>query len=225
MDSQALGKLSRLFWLGRYVSRVITEIEIMEDVYDTTIDGPDFDYATFCRDLEIPNVYESSDDFVQRFMFDKDDPYSIISTMNHAYDNAIVLREVISSNSLSYIQMAVNTLESTASGLAPMLDLQSAVDALYAFQGCIEDTLFDDTSRNTLKCGSIIERIDIDVRLSYRLDTLTHEMTLLSYRMRQMPLQRDGKRLALLLDLAPNPDPVHNRTILIDCIEGLFPGV
>ena len=64
MDSSALNKLSRLFWLGRYVERTLIEIDIMQQAYDQSIDGPAFDYVRFCEELEIPNVYESADDFL-----------------------------------------------------------------------------------------------------------------------------------------------------------------
>ena len=222
MDSRALNKLSRLFWLGRYCARVMIESEIMMKVYDEEIDGSGFDYVSFCCDLEIPNVYTSSDDFINRFMFDEDDPYSILSSMNRAYDNAIVLRNVISSEALSYVEIALNTLESTASGVAPLLDLQNAIDALYAFRGCIDGNLYDDACRNAIKCGESVEHIDVHVRLQYHTYKLPQEMAMLNYRMQHTPLPRDAKCLQLLLDLAPNPDPAHNRTILIDCIEGLF---
>ena len=110
MDSSALNKLSRLFWLGRYVERTLIEIDIMQQAYDQSIDGPAFDYVRFCEELEIPNVYESADDFLEKFLFSRKDPFSVISTLNYAYDNAIVLRESISSAALSYIQIAVNIM-------------------------------------------------------------------------------------------------------------------
>ncbi len=225
MDSLAINKLDRLFWLGRYTSRVMIEIDILEKVYDQIIDGPDYDYVDFCQKLEIPNVYTSSEDFTRRFILDKEDPYSIISNMNCAYDNAIMLRDTISSGALSYIEMATNTMEAMAEGRITLLGLDDVVDDLYAFSGRIDETLLESSSRYTLKCGSIVETIDMSIRLNYRLDELSDKLTMLNYRMQHMPLRRDGKRLTILLDLAPNPDPVHNRFILLDCIEGLFPDV
>lgn len=224
MGASSLTKLGRLYWLGRYIARVSIEVGIMQEVYDKAIDGPAFDYQSFCEKLEIPSDrYQDSDDFIRRFLFDKEDPYSVITNLSHAYDNAIVLRETISSTSLSYIQMAVNVMDSAATGMAPMLEVQGVTDALYAFRGCVDDTLYDSTSRYTLKTGSSVERIDMYVRLGLETDKMAHELEILRYRARRIPLRRDGRRLELLLDLAPNPDPVGNRTLLLDCIEGLFP--
>lgn len=224
MGTSSLTKLGRLYWLGRYTARVAIEVGIMQKVYDKAIDGPAFDYQTFCDKLEIPSDrYENSDDFIRRFLFDREDPYSVITNLSHAYDNAIVLRETISSASLSYIQMAVNVMDAAVTGMAPMLEVQGVTDALNAFRGCIDDNLYDDPSRYTLKTGSSVERIDMSVRLGLEPDKMAHEMQILRYRARRVPLRRDGRRLELLLDLAPNPDPINNRALLLDCVEGLFP--
>ncbi len=222
MDSIALSKLDRLFWLGRYIERTLIEIDIMQDAYDQSIDGPAFDYVEFCQRLEIPNAYEGVDDFIKKFLFDRKDPYSVISNLNYAYDNAIVLRESISSAALSYIQMAVNIMEAAAKGVAPMLELQSVTDMLYAFRSCSDDSILDMDSRYTLKCGYSVERIDMYVRLGHHLENLRREFSRLNHRMQCTPLRRDGEKLMLLLGLAPNPDPENNRKILLECIEGLF---
>ncbi|MBO4351891.1 MAG: alpha-E domain-containing protein [Eggerthellaceae bacterium] len=222
MDSEILSKTNRLFWLGRYVERTIIEIEVMMDAYDRAIDREPFDFQTFCEQLEIECPYETSDEFILGFLFDEDYPCSVISTLGYAYDNAIVLREVITSAALSYIQMAVNIMQSAASGVAPMLELQSVIDMLYAFRGCCDDHVLDTANRYTVKCGYSIERIDMCVRLNYHVHTLDVEFARLQTRLRNTPMRRDGKRLMALLGLAPNPDPENNRDLLLDCIEGLF---
>ena len=222
MDSSALNKLSRLFWLGRCVERTLIEIDIMQQAYDQSIDGPAFDYVRFCEELEIPNVYESADDFLEKFLIRRKDPFSVISNLNYAYDNAIVLRESISSAALSYIQIAVNIMEAAAKNVAPMLSLQSITDMLYAFRSCSDDSIPEMGNRYTLKCGYSIERIDMYIRLNYHLEHLGQEFSRLNYRMQCTPLRRDGEKLMLLLGLAPNPDPTNNRMILLDCVEGLF---
>ncbi len=222
MDSFGLSKTNRLYWLGRYVERVIVEVDIMQQVYDKAIDGPAFDYAAFCDKLEIPNTYESSDDFINRFLFDDTNPYSVRTSLNCAYDNAIVLRETISSKALAYIQMAANTMDQAAVGVTPMLELQTVTDYLYAFLGCSDDYVHDANSRFTLKCGGSVERIDLSIRLEYHLELLQKEFARLQGRLQNTTLKRDGQKLMLLLGLAPNPDPENNRALLLDCIEGLF---
>lgn len=222
MDSEILSKTNRLYWLGRYIERTLISIDLMQEAYDHAIDQGDFDYKTFCAKLEIDCPYESSDGFLLGFLFDEEYSYSIINTLNYAYDNAIVLREVISSAALSYIQMAVNVMQSAASGVAPMLELQTVTDLLYAFRGCSDDSILDAPSRYTVKCGSSVERIDMYVRLEYHTQTLDREFARLQGRLQRTPMRRDGKKLMLLLGMAPNPDPANNRELLLECVEGLF---
>ena len=225
MGTLVLSKTNRLFWLGRYVERTIIETDLIQGIYDQAIDGPEFDHRKFCEQLEIPDPYTTSDEFIQGFLFDRDFEYSIINTLNYAYDNAIVLRETISSEALSYIQMAVNVMESAAAGVAPMLDLQTVTDYLYAFRGCSDDSILDTQARYTVKCGSSVERIDLYIRLNYKTENLDRELTRLNGRLQHTPLARDGKLLMFLLGMAPNPDPLSNRKELLDAIEGLFTGV
>jgi len=222
MDSEILSKTNRLYWLGRYVERTLISIDLMQDAYDRAIDLEEFDFRTFCAKLEIDCPYDTSDKFILGFLFDKNYPFSVISTLSYAYDNAIVLREVISSAALSYIQMAVNIMDHAAAGFAPMLELQSVTDMLYAFRGCSDDSIFDTHSRYTVKCGCSVERIDMYVRLDYHTQTLDREFARLQSRLQNTPMRRDGKKLMALLGLAPNPDPVNNRELLLECVEGLF---
>lgn len=222
MGSFGLSKTNRLYWLGRYIERVIIEIDLMQDIYDKAIDGPPFDFAEFCYKLEIPNTYRSSDDFIMRFLFDDQDPYSVITSLNRAYDNAIVLRETISSQALAYVQMAANYMDQAATGVAPMLELQSVSDCLYAFRGISDESVRDRNSRYTLKCGQSVERIDLSIRLGYHLEFLQKEFDRLQSRLQNTTLRRDGQRLMVLLGMAPNPDPENNRMLLLDCVENLF---
>ena len=211
-----------LYWLGRYTERVYTTLRIYSLRFDEMLDRLPDSYEEFCESIDIPNIYTSRDDFFERYPFDKTNPDSLISNLDRAYDNAIVLRESISSAALSYIQMAVNIMEAAAKGVAPMLELQSVTDMLYAFRSCSDDSILDMGSRYTLKCGYSVERIDMYVRLGHHLENLRREFSRLNHRMQCTPLRRDGEKLMLLLGLAPNPDPENNRKILLECIEGLF---
>ena len=53
------------------------------------------------------------------YLFDEENPDSVILSMKRAYDNGVVLREELSSNVLSYIQLALNTLEACQQDHAP----------------------------------------------------------------------------------------------------------
>ena len=225
MGTQILSKTNRLFWLGRYVERTLIEVDLMQRVYDDSIDKEVLDHHDLCRRLEIPCPYDDAHTFVYGFLFDKDFTNSVIRSLSNAYDNAIVLREVLSSQALSYIQMALNVMESAGTVLAPMLDLQDVQDYLYAFRGYSDDSILDRQNLYTLKVGSTIERIDMYVRLGSSTDLLPVEISRLWSRLQMTPLGRDGERLKILMGLAANPDPVRNRELLIDCVEGLVSDV
>ena len=55
--------------------------------------------------------------------------------------------------------------------------------------------------------------------------TLDREFARLQSRLQRTPMRRDGQKLMLLLGLAPAPDPENNRSLLLDCVEGLFTDV
>ena len=93
-----------LYWLGRYTERVYTTIRLYFQSFDTMIDELSESYPEYCRMVDIPNIYSDKEDFMKRYPFDSDNPDSIISTLNRVYDNAIVLRDSIGSEGLSYIQ-------------------------------------------------------------------------------------------------------------------------
>lgn len=231
MGTHRLSKANRLFWLGRYVERVLTTTHYIQDVYDRALDGTEFDYRDFCERLDIPCDYTSTWDFVVRYLTDADNPYSIAASMDFAFDNGVVLRETISSEALSYVQMAKNTMDaicaSCASGdgdnAAPMLGMQSVIDYLLAFKGTIDEGLADYDSRMIIKVGFSIERIDLILRLGYQTERLDAEFARLDSRLQRSHIQRDGQRLRLIYSLMPNAQSPTNRELLISCIEHLIP--
>ena len=97
----------RLYWLGRYTERVYTTMRLYFVTYDTLIDQIGKEYTEFCIQLDIPDIYTSPEDFIHRYAFDETDCNSMMSKLMRAYDNAIVLREEIGSESLAYIQLAI----------------------------------------------------------------------------------------------------------------------
>lgn len=89
-------------------------------------------------------------------------------SLERAYDNGIVLREDISTEALSFLQMAMDTLEkaetSTRGLLLALLPLE---EILFGYWGCIEDYIYDPEVMNIIKCGKSIERPDLYFRLRY----------------------------------------------------------
>lgn len=124
---------NRLYWLGRYTERVYTTLRIYSRSFDMMIDEITDSFQDFCNSLDIPNIYISKEDFTRRYPFDAQNSDSIISNLNRAYDNAIVLRESIGSEALSYIQLAIYEMNRAAESNAPLIEMQRIVDNILAF--------------------------------------------------------------------------------------------
>ena len=107
-----------LYWLGRYTERVYTTLRVFFHIYDQIIEQPEGIYGEYCERLNIPNIYQSNRQFVQSYLFEEENPDSVFSNMKRAYDNAIVLRNELSSTVLSYIQLAWTPWQ-PAGGLPP----------------------------------------------------------------------------------------------------------
>lgn len=155
----------RLFWLGRYSERVYTTIRLFFDSYDDMIDTYKNSYQDFCRKLDIPNIYSSGEDFIERYCFDEENPNSIYSNLMRAYDNGITLREEIGSETLSYIQLAVYEMNRARISQAPLIELQKVNDNLIAFWGIADDSIDSENVRNIIKIGKRVERLDLYGRL------------------------------------------------------------
>ena len=184
----SIEQTDRLYWLGRYTERVYTTMRQYFITYDQLLDEEGLEYADFCRRLEIPNIYESSEDFCARYPFDENDANSIVSNLRRAYDNAIVLREEIGSEALAYIQLAIYEMQKAAASPAPLLEFQRVLDNLMAFWGICDDLIASENVRNILKVGKRVERIDLFGRLHSSREDLTREISRLTGRVKRCRL-------------------------------------
>ena len=178
----SIEQTDELYWLGRYLERVYTTMRLYFVTYDSMLDQPGEGYADFCRQLDIPNIYHSREDFCQRYSFDESDCNSIISNLKRAYDNAIVLREEIGSESLSYIQLCIYEMQKAADSEAPLIEFQKVMDNLMAFWGVSDDIILSENIRNILKVGKRVERIDMYGRLHSSRKDLNREICRLAGR-------------------------------------------
>ncbi len=209
----------RLFWLGRYTERVYTTIKIFADRFDSMIDFDEIEYGKFCESQDIPNIYKSREDFSQKYCFSLEDENSIFSNLMRAYDNAIVLREEIGSESLSYIQLAVYAMNQASLSNAPLLGLQKVTDNIAAFWGMADDDIDESQIRNIIKVGKLIERIDIYSRLGKDPDMLRREARRLSNRIDKSQIRYSMKTLAHVNYLVQLDDVPYDT--LTDAVERL----
>lgn len=200
-----LEKADHLFWLGRYSERVYTTLKIYCDGYDNMIDLDEQYYIRICSLLEIPNIYTSPEDFISRYGYDREDPNSIISNLQRAYDNAIVMRDEIGTETLAYIQMAVYRMDAAAVSSAPMMQLQKVVDNLLAFWGCVDDQIDSLDIRSIMKFGKRMERLDLYLRFHGSQAELQRNYGRLIPRARDSGLPCNKKALERLKEIIDAP--------------------
>ncbi len=196
----------RLFWLGRYSERVYTTARLYSESFDEMLDLHTDGYGDFCKKLDIPNIYASKEDFCRRYCFDPEDENSIYSNLVRAYDNAIVLREEIGSEPLSYIQLAVYELNRARESQSPMIELQRVTDNILAFWGITDDLIESENVRNIIKVGKRIERIDLLARLHMGGADLKREVHRLTGRIDRTCLTYQKEKLAELNRLVENTE-------------------
>ena len=205
MGTVTLGKLDSLYWLGRYLERVYQSIGMYRSVYDKLIDQDTEVYKQECEVMGIPDDFDSPQDFAWRIAFDTDHPLSIFSTLYRAYDNAMVMRNEISSDTLAYIHLALAEMKRGRRSEAPLMELQNVEDLIFAFWGCLDDRVDNEGVRNTVKVGKRIERIDILLRRNADREDLIREMTRMVSRIDTTDLPYN--RTALLYAAAMVEDP------------------
>ncbi|MCQ2505408.1 MAG: alpha-E domain-containing protein [Saccharofermentans sp.] len=216
----SIEQADRLFWLGRYTERVFTTLRIYSKSFDIMIDEIADSYEEFCRNIDIPNIYESKEDFINRYPFDPTNSDSIISNLNRAYDNAIMLRESIGSETLAYIQLAIYEMNKAAESKSPLVDFQKVNDNLLAFYGTVDDQIDSENIRNIIKSGKRIERIDMYARLGAPRKELAREIHRMIPRVRNSGLDYDGAKLEHIGDMI-NED-VINYYAIVNEVESIF---
>ena len=125
----------RLYWLGRYTERVFTTLKCYRTYFDTMLDRAPDAYRDFLLRLTLPDVYADEGDFTVRYLYDANNPDSILSNLTRAYDNAIVLRKALSTDMMGYIQMALDQMQAAVAVESPLYALQPVIDSIYAFWG------------------------------------------------------------------------------------------
>lgn len=205
MGIKSVINTDRLYWLGRYTERVYTTLRLFSLSFDTLIEQYVVDRTGFCASLEIPDIYKDKDDFINTYAFSLEDPNSIISNLYRAYDNAIELREEIGSETLAFIQIAIYEMNSAKISEAPLLHFQKITDAILAFWGCVDDQIDDENTRNILKVGKRVERVDLYARLKKDQPSIQRETGRLIHRIRRTNLIYSQDDLVKLQELADAP--------------------
>lgn len=180
MDIISINKANHLYWLGRYTERTHITINYLRKFYDLMVDKDEKSYFEFCSRLGITEIYEDKNEFIKSIIADNKKEFSIAYCLDRAYDNAVVLRDILTSRTLSYMQMASNDLNRCIANECRMLDLYNVIDNLIAFWGAIDDYIIEDNVRDLIKAGKYAERIEFYKRFDEEnslIDIAAHRFT------------------------------------------------
>jgi len=227
MGSLSIERVDRLLWLGRYVERSYTTLHFVLEAYDASLDSVDGNWKGQLEELGFNQEEDNPDQFFRDCLFSPSLSASIAYSLNAASDNAVVLRDVIGSESAAYVQMALNDSQAAAASDTPLLDLQSVTDSIMAFKGSCDDYIANDAARNIIKCGFSVERLDLYARLGYRLGDLRREVQKLASRIDRTGMDYNRDILKQLVDavFAPSfPDAVTYQQLgqLLALVAQLF---
>ena len=176
----------RLYWLGRYTERFFTTLRALSRQYDRML-GNEHSYTEYLNFFGLPDVYGDNSSFLHSFLFDMSNPNSAAYSLERAYDNGIVLREEISTETLSFLQMAKDTLTKAESSSSIRLALLPLDDILYCVWGSVNEHIYDDEIRNIIYIGKTVERLDLYMRMDYPYETVKLEYVRLLKNLRRVP--------------------------------------
>ncbi|MGM9525015.1 MAG: alpha-E domain-containing protein [Peptococcaceae bacterium] len=219
----SLEKSQHMYWLGRYIERVFTTLQAYSIYFDRMIEEGEVLYQQFCTALGIPDVYGSQQIFFENYLFDNKDPFSVSSSLNRAFDNGVVLRDEISSESLSYIHLAMERLEAARDSRERLVDLQQVQDYLYAFWGSVDDCADSELCRNLMKCGRYQERLDLYVRLHYAHPEVERTFCKLQKRIEKAGMPYHADQIVCVGNHIRTAEALEeNRQIILCCLAQLF---
>ena len=161
-------KANRLYWLGRYECRVYATLHQLNKCFDEMIDGEPDDYTAFWEKLDASGIYKTNDEFTYGMLYDENNPGSVLSAQKCAMDNAILLREDIMSETLSYLEMSVALLrKGKQEATVNISHLQPIIDWSLAFWGSAEQRLQNHKALNIMMIGRNVENLDMLLRFGY----------------------------------------------------------
>lgn len=217
MGIMSIEKFQHLFWLGRYTERVFSTLRIFCKYYDKMIDN-DIDetvYKEFCNRLGIPDIYGSKEIFLRNYLFDKSNPNSVGSSMVRAFDNAVVMRKEISTETLSYIQLALDEFERCKESSSPIVKLQKVMDYIFAFWGSVDDNVLEENFRNVMKAARYIERVDLYCRVGYSQKEVEKEFCKLKNRINKIGIPYDEVLLQKLDNIIKDEEKLKDNYFTI----------
>lgn len=218
--SISTAKANRLFWLGRYAQRVYITLHLLRKNFDLSIDEDENSFRIFCQKMGIDDKYSSSEDFFQRYLYDESNPDSVINMLEKTKNNAMVLREEIMTETLSYIEMSISHIIYCKANCHVLNDLQQITDYMLAFWGSMDERVLNKHTRRIIKFGKHVENIDLHIRFDYPFSRVEG-----IYKLMVETIEKEcyicNKENLKALEIKFTPDNYHNASTLA-LINSLF---
>ena len=216
-------KTERLYWLGRYIERTYTTIRAVKILAEDYVQGEEAEYVEYCRRLGIPNVYKNTEDFMLRYLFDESSSCSVISCLHRACRNARLLGDVIPDETLAYIRMARQAMETAANSPAAEIELQWVLDDIMAFRGSCCENVENRIDRNVINTGTSIERLTLYLRLGHEAELRRKELGKLLNRLYKSQLTvNQAVRNRLIDHVLDKEQPTISVSEQLQCVETLL---
>ncbi len=192
-----LNKVDELWWLGRYTERVFTTLKTFIPYYDACLDHEPERFRVFSDALDLNADMSDFASFLHDFLYNRQNPNSVCASMNAAFDNAVMLRPEIGTDTLAYIELALNNLRSSKLAEEGRLTKQrAATDNLLTFWGALEDGRSSSEVKAFVMAGKYIERIDLYSRFARPEPDFFAPVVRLDFNLSHLPERARG----LLLD-------------------------
>lgn len=219
-------KANSLFWLGRYEERVYITLHLLRKCHDKMIDGELEDYWPIWQKLDTAGAYQTIEEFTFGIMYDDTNPSTVMAAQTKAMDNAILLREDILSETLSYLEMSLALLkECRKKQEKNVICLQPVIDWSLAFWGSAQQRLQNHKALYIMSIGRNVENMDMLLRFDYSYERVALAYDSLKRYCKQMPniIDEDieGELNRLIIEERFNLNDVEYKNKLLELINQL----
>lgn len=219
-------KANSLFWLGRYEERVYITLHLLRKCHDKMIDGELEDYWPISQKLDTTGAYQTIEEFTFGIMYDDTNPSTVMAAQTKAMDNAILLREDILSETLSYLEMSLALLkECRKKQEKNVICLQPVIDWSLAFWGSAQQRLQNHKALYIMSIGRNVENMDMLLRFDYSYERVALAYDSLKRYCKQMPniIDEDieGELNSLIIEERFNLNDVEYKNKLLELINQL----
>lgn len=219
-------KANSLFWLGRYEERVYITLHLLRKCHDKMIDGELEDYWPIWQKLDTTGAYQTIEEFTFGIMYDDTNPSTVMAAQTKAMDNAILLREDILSETLSYLEMSLALLkECRKKQEKNVICLQPVIDWSLAFWGSAQQRLQNHKALYIMSIGRNVENLDMLLRFDYSYERVALAYDSLKRYCKQMPniIDEDieGVLNSLIIEERFNLNDVKYKNKLLELINQL----